>query len=533
MTRAQRAHRRVLAVLVALGAAGCGGSHQVPPAEIPPPEAEPQAAAEIEAPPREAPPPSGPRRDVTFPAVARTTLANGLEVNTAEWHELPIVYLRLVVRSGSETDPADLPGLASLVADMLEEGTRHRSSAELAEAVEFLGADISTSADSENVVIAFRAMRDQLPEAMRLVAEVATQPAFRQDELDKLKRRELDRLALSARNPIWLVRREFYKRLYGSHPYAHVDTTEEAVRRVKRTDLQRWHRANFVPSNAFLVVTGDVTPDDVQRAATEAFGGWRGRTVPAAPRPAPPARESREIVVVDRPGSAQSVIVAGNLAIDRDDPEWIPLEVANQVLGGSAASRLFMDLRERRSLTYGAYSAVHPRIDVGPFVVSTSVRTEVTNQAVDAIFEHLDRIVAEAPSEGEIHSAESFLADSFPLRIDTPGNIAQLVAELRTFGLPDDYYDTYRTRVQAVTPEDALTAAQASIHPAKALVVIVGEASAFAESLRALGPVTVVNATGEVTGHFDPATPESPAAAPEVEPSAAPAEPSAPPATTP
>ncbi|MBC7173749.1 MAG: insulinase family protein, partial [Polyangiaceae bacterium] len=378
------------------------------------------------------------------------------------------------------------------------EGTRRRSSAELAEAVEFLGADISTSADSENVTIVFRAMREHLEEAMAIVAEVAMEPAFKKAELDKLRRRELDRLALSARNPSWLVRREFYARLYGDHPYAHVDTTVEAVRRLSRNDLARWHRTHFVPSNAFMVVTGDVTPAEVERMAGEAFGKWRGSPVAVAERPAPPERAAREIVVVNRPGSAQSVIVTGNLAIDRNDPQWIALEVANQVLGGSAASRLFMDLRERRSLTYGAYSSIHPRIDVGPFVASTSVRTDVTADAVEAIFSHLDRITTSAPEPSEIADAGRFLADSFPLRIDTPANVARMVQDLRVFGLPDEYYDEYRSRVQAVTPEAALGAARGSIRPDKSLVVIVGEASAIAEGLRRFGAVTVVETDGSV-----------------------------------
>lgn len=517
--------RSAIALFLALGATACG-AHEVPPPEVPPLERA-TSRAETER-PREAPPPSGPRRDVAFPDVARATLPNGLEVNTVQWHQLPVVYIRLVIRSGGETDPERIPGLSDLVAQMLREGTRRRSSAELAEAVEFLGADMSTSADAENVEIVFRAMRSHLDEAMRIIAEVATEPAFKKDELEKLRRRELDRLSLSARNPTWLVRREFYKRLYGDHPYAYVDTTVEAVRRVSRNDLSRWHRTHFVPSNAFLVVTGDVTPEDVQRISGEAFARWRGRPVVAAERPAPPERTGREVVVVDRPGSAQSVIVVGNLAVHRTDATWIPLEVANQILGGSAASRLFMDLRERRSLTYGAYSVVHPRIDVGPFVASTSVRTDVTAEALGAIFEHLDRIVAEAPTASEMADAERFLADSFPLHIETPAAIGQMVEELRVFGLPDDYFDVYRSRVQEVTAEDALRAARNAVHPEKALVVVVGEAAAIAEALRPYGGVTVVQTDGRVSQRLE-ATNAAPA--PAGAPAAAPATAPTPPAT--
>ncbi|MAC24980.1 MAG: hypothetical protein CMH59_00550 [Myxococcales bacterium] len=484
----------------------CGGP-QTPEGTIPPMEDAPEVAEAPEtepAPAKQPPPESGPANDIAFPPIERAELDNGLELNVVRWDELPVVYLRLVVRSGAETDPEELQGLSDLVAQMLKEGTRRRSSAEIAEAVEFLGADLWTGADEENVHLVFRALSDQLDEAMAILAEVATQPAFRQAELDKLKRRELDRLALMQKRPNFLARRALYRRMYGEgHPYARVDTTEEALGRVGRRDLQRWHRRHFVPSNAFLVAVGDVTAEQIQSSAAEHFGRWRGREVQARELPEPPRRERREVVVVDRPGAVQSVILLGNLAIARDDEDFVPLRVANQVLGGSAASRLFMDLRERRSLTYGAYSQVGERVGVAPFVAYASVRTEVTEEAVGAFFENLDRIVAEAPPEPELANAQRFLSDSFPLKIDTPGKIASLVADLRVFGLPDDYWDGYRTSIREVSAEEALAAAQEHIRPEQMLVLVVGNAASFAEPLTQWGPVTVVDGEGEVQQTFE------------------------------
>ena len=204
------------------------------------------------------------------------------------------------------------------------------------------------------------------------------------------------------------------------------------------------------------------------------------------------------MVVVDRPGSVQSTIYVGNLAIARGDEAFIPLDVANQVLGGSAASRLFMDLRERRSLTYGAYSQVGQRVGVAPFVAYAAVRTEVTADAMSGLYEHLDRIVRDAPSADEIQNATTYLSDSFPLQIDTPAKIAAMVADLRIFGLDDDYWDGYRTAIRAVTPQAALAAARGHIRPDRALVVVVGTAADIAEPLRRYGNVTVVDAEGRV-----------------------------------
>lgn len=471
--------------------------------ETPPPPVEdtPEPVAE-----REPPPDSGPARDVAFPPIVRTSLGNGLELNTVTSDQLPVVHLRLVVRSGSETDPANLPGLASAVADMLQEGTKRRSSAQLAEAIEFLGADISTGADEENVHLVFRALSDQLDEAMELLAEVATQPAFAQGELDKLKRRELDRLSLQTKQPNFLGRRALFARLYGDHPYGRVDTTPEALRAMKRTDLQRWHRTHFVPGNAFVVAVGAVTPERVQAAAERAFGRWRGRVPASMELPALPTRHAREVVLVDRPGAVQSVIFLGNSAIARGDEDWVRLMVANQVLGGSAASRLFMDLRERRSLTYGAYSQVGERVGVSPFVAWAAVRTEVTGEAMNAFFENLGAIVTAPPSEIEIENAQRYLSDSFPLQIDTPAKVAGLVADLRIFGLPDDYWDGYRSSIRQVGADDALACARRHVRPSEMLVVVVGDAAQIAESLRVWGPVIVTDEEGNEKQRLDAAT---------------------------
>jgi predicted Zn-dependent peptidase len=273
--------------------------------------------------------------------------------------------------------------------------------------------------------------------------------------------------------------------------------------------LLRWHHEHFVGKNAFLVVAGDVDPEQVDEAATKIFGDWQPGKRAAPTYATPPQRSDRTIVVVDRPGSVQSVIYLGNLAIARANREWIPLMVSNQVLGGSAASRLFMDLREKRSLTYGAYSAIGERVEVGPFLAYASVRTEVTHEALGAFFQHLELIHEEPASPEELMNAKRFLSDSFPLQVDTPGKLAELVVELRTFGLPDDYWDNYRRAIRATSASEALYVARKYIRPDEALVVIVGQAADFARSLQEFGPVTVVSPDGEVKAKFEDKRPNA------------------------
>ena len=497
----QAALRIALASLACISlTARCGGSESSRPGAAGPSDPRPRAAEkEVHVQTEKQPPPaSGTARDVRFPTVAHSRLANGLSINTVELSQLPIASIELVIRSGSASDPENLPGLARLTAAMLKEGTEKRSSAELAEAIDFLGARFAAGSGQETLTIRMQVLSEHLKQALSIVAEVAMRPAFDAEELSKLKKRELARLAMSIKDPGYLASREFFARLYGEHPYARIDTTPEVVQKVGPEHLQSWHGAHFAPGNAFLVVAGDVTAEAVRGAAGKAFKGWKVRKVKREPYLKPPARTARNVVVVDRPESVQSVIFLGNLALERKHPDWVPLLVANEVLGGSASSRLFMDLRERRGLTYGAYSTVYEKVDVAPFRVYVAVRNQATEEALGALLGHLERIGTEAPPEPELSHARRYLVDSFPLLIDVPAKIASLVSDLRVFDLPDDYWDSYRSRIAGVSTEQALRTAAKHIRPERALVVVVGKAAEIAQPLGKYGPVTVVDTEGKL-----------------------------------
>ncbi len=461
-------------------------------------------------PQKEAPPASATARDISFPKIESIALDNGLTIDVVTRTELPIVNLELVIRSGGSSDPKELQGLSGIVANMLEEGTKKKKAAEFAEAIEFLGASLSTQAGTDTLRVRMNAMSEHLSPALELMAEAVLTPAFDQKELDKLKKRTLDDLTLKLERPAWVARRQFQRELYGEHPYARYDTTPEAVAKVKRTHLLDFHKQHFAPNNAFLVVVGNVTGEQVKQEAERLFGKWKKREVTQVSYPAPPQHKSLDIVVVDRPASVQSQIMIGNLAVTRNSPDFIPLMVANQVLGGSASSRLFMDLREKRSLTYGAYSRIDETPEIGAFRATAAVRNEVTGQAMDAFFEHLERVTKEAPPADELDAAHRYLADSFPLQIETADSIAALVADLKVFGLPDDYWDTYRTRIREVGAEAALSAAKAHIKPGQAVVVVVGKAAEIVPVLRKWGNVRVVDAEGKPVVAADPPAAEGP-----------------------
>jgi zinc protease len=500
-------NRFILSLLLSLG---CSGA-PTETATAPDPAAE--GGGEVVAVrPRMEPPASGPARDVSLPPITRTSLANGLEVNAVPTSSsFPLAYLRLVIRSGFAADPAELPGLAGLVANMLKEGTRTRTSAEIAETIEYLGADLQVGIDPMQTSLTIRGTADQLDAMMAILADVAMNPRFDAEEFTRLQRRETERLVVSYGDASVVARREFYRAIYGEHPYNHVDATPAAIERARTRDLTAFHRTHYVPGNAFLVVAGAVTPETARAAAESAFGRWRRRPVPTLRLPELPARTGREVIVVHRPGSQQSVINIGNLALARNDADWIPLEVANEILGGSASARLFMDLRERRSLTYGAYSGVDELAVPGPFRARGGIGRDPANPeldrsglAMDAFMEHLVRITTEAPSADEVRDATQYLSDSFPLSIDTIGRVAWMVGYLRIFGLPDDYWDGYRSAIRSVTPEQALAAARAHIDPEHALIVVVGDATTVAPLMRRWGPVRVVDIDdGHEVSRFD------------------------------
>jgi len=506
--------RTRVATLVTLLLPACAASTPAPAA---PPPAQPVVAvvAEPAAPAPEPPPASGPMRDLSFPAVEHIQLDNGFVVDLVKTAQLPTVSVELVVQSGAADDPAALPGLAGVVADMLREGTAKKNAGVFAEAVEFLGASINTSAGSETVRVNMHALSEHFDAALGLLAEATLTPAFDARELEKLRKRSLDELKLKMDKPTWLARREFQRALYGSHPYARYDTTEAALKKLAKKDLVSFHQAHFAPNNAFMVVVGDVSREVVESRVKALFGGWKKREQKEAAYPAPQPLPKRRIVVIDRPASVQSQILIGNLAIKRNDPNFVPLMVANQVLGGSAASRLFMDLREKRSLTYGAYSRVDETVDVGTFRASAAVRTQVTGEAVSGFFEHLDRIVKEPPAAEEIAASQRFLADSFPLHIETADRVAELLADIRVYGLSEHYWDSFRSDIRGVDAGRALTAARAHIHPEACVVIVVGRAAEVVPMLAPLGEVEVLDTNGAPV-----VVKPTPAAAPAAQPSA-------------
>jgi zinc protease len=424
------------------------------------------------------------------PEPVERTLACGLKVVAVHDTRQPLVNFRLVFRTGDVDDPEGRTGVASAMASLLNEGTEAYSSRELAEAVDLIGADLSAGSASDHTVVKASALVMFAPKILELLSEVVLRPVFPKEELDLYKQNAIEGLKYQRSQPDFLADEQVSRIIYGGHPYSVNSPTPDEIGTLEREWLTEFHASTFVPNNAVLIAVGDMEPEVLFAELETRFQGWEARDVPKTEFPPFPERNARTLTIVDRPGSSQANIVLSNLAIDRRSPDYFPVLLMNQVLGAGASSRLFMNLREEKGYTYGAYSRIYAKRFGGSFEATAEVRTSVTGESLNEFFAELERIRTEKVPEDELADARSFLTGVFPIRVETQGGlIGQIVAQ-RLYGLPDDYLVTYCDNVGAVTADDIASVASLYVQPGSIAIVIVGDAEevipqagAFADAL--------------------------------------------------
>jgi zinc protease len=422
-------------------------------------------------------------RAFNLPTPTETVLTNGLKLVVVEDNRLPIVSFRLAFRAGSVNDPTDLPGLASMTAAMLTEGTEKRTSQQIAAEVERLGASLSASAGADNSVIGASALAQYTDEILELMADILINPSFPESELNLARENAKQGLIAQRAQPSFLSDERLSKVLYGEHPYSVVSATEQSLDAITREKLIDAHRKMFTPDNAVFVAVGAVKADELAAKIESLFGAWKHSGETETNFAAPPERATRTIYLVDRPGSAQSNIVLANLAIKRSDPDYFPLLVMNQVLGAGASSRLFMNLREQKDYTYGAYSSLDARRLTGAFEATAEVRSAVTGDALKEFFYELERIKTEPIPEQELQDAKNYMTGVFPIRLETQEGLINQLVTMQMYNLPSDYLATYRENVAAISAEQAQQAANKYIAPDKMAIVIVGDAGQIWEQI--------------------------------------------------
>ena len=439
-----------------------------------------------------------PPRPISIPTSHETTLANGLTLVVVEDSRLPLVSYRLAFRVGGAFDPPALPGLTDLLAGLMPEGTRSKTSKEIADEVARMGASLSAGANSDYTIVAASALSQFNDPIMDLLAEVALEPSFPENEVALAKQNTKESLRQQRAQPSFLASEMVSRVMFGEHPYSVVAPTPESIDRATREEFVSFHHSKLVPNNAVFIVVGDVKYDDILKRAESLFATWqRGEDV-VANFPAPPVRTKRTAYLIDRPGSAQSNIVIANSGIIRTSPDYFPMLLMHTVLGANASSRLFMNLREDKGYTYGAYSNLDARRSAGTFRSTAEVRTPVTGDSLKEFFYELERIRNEPVSAKEIADAKSYLTGVFPIRLETQEGLTDQLVQIKMLNLPDDYLERYRDRVQAVTVEDIQRIAQKYVKPDEAALTVVGDGASVLEQMKPYSEdIEVYNTAGK------------------------------------
>lgn len=436
------------------------------------------------------PPAVGEAPAPTLPPVARAALAPGLDLAAVRVPGAPIVVLETVVRAGSAIDPAGSAGLADLTAHLLPEGAAGLGMLEIAERVDALGARLSVGTVHDAAWLRLIVLSANVDPALDLLADLVVRAEFPEPEVERVVAERAVDLRRERDDPSTVAGRAFAAELYGAgHPYGRPRRGSlESVGALGRDDFLEFYRRAWRPGGATLIAAGELDPEDLGRRAESALADWPAGRPPAVDV-GPPAEPGRGIVLVDRPGSAQSVLHVGHLGVARTHPDHDVLGVLNHLLGGAFTSRLNLELRERRGWTYGVRSSFSFRRGAGPFRVATQVDTAVTAPAVERIRQEIDRTARGPIEEAERALAVHGLTRSLPLRFESASQIAARVRELAVFDLPDDWWSGYAERLRAVTVEDLERAAAAHLSPERLLSVVVGDAERTAGPLAEIGPV--------------------------------------------
>ncbi len=432
---------------------------------------------------RQMPPPLAPR-PLKLPEHLETTLANGLGLVVVEDKRLPLISIRLAFRSGDANDPADQPGLSDMMSSLLTEGTATRTSRQIAEEVERFGATLAVGSSSDFTTVAASSLSVYADEILDLMADVSMNPSFPRNEVDLARENTKQLLIQQRAQPTFLASERLSQVMFGKHPYSRLSPTPEMLDAMTRDDLVSFRESTYIPNNAVLMVVGDVDRDAIIARIEQLFAAWEPGTLPDLDLPPLPKRSARSIHVVDRPGSAQSNIVIANEGITRTSPDYFSMLLMHTILGANASSRLFMNLREEKGYTYGAYSNLDARRLAGTFRATAEVRTSVTGASMHEFFYELGRIRNQAVSAEELKNAKSYLAGVFPIRIETQDGLIDQLVSIRMYDLPSDYLETYREQVNAVTAEDIQLVAQNYVTPDRAAIVIVGDAAEISEQVK-------------------------------------------------
>ncbi len=446
---------------------------------------------------------------VNLPKAQEATLSNGLRVVLLENHRVPTFTMQMVVLSGGLSDPADHHGLAQFTAALLREGTATRKSKDISEQMDTLGGTLNAGAgiSSFTTTVTSAGLVENLDGTLAIFADVIRNPKFPQEEVEKFKARLAQQLQFQRSIPQFLAAERFQRAIYGQHPAGLIVPPMDSIKKTTSEDLARFHATHYRPNNAMLAIVGDVTLKEMMPKLEKAFGDWQKGEVPRTTIPAAPEQGAMRIQLIDRPGSVQTVLQLGNLGIERTNEDYFAVLVMNQILGGGPAARLFLNLREDKGYTYGAYSQFGGSKFRGTVVSSSEVRTEVTEGAMKEFMYELKRIREEKVSAAELENAKRAIVGGFALSLEQPNALLQNIVTQKLYELPGNYWDTYPQMVSNITADDVQRAAQKYVNLSNLQIVAVGDAAKAREILAKYGTVEVFDAEGQPVTEGKKATP--------------------------
>jgi predicted Zn-dependent peptidase len=431
---------------------------------------------------------------VAFPSITQQTLPNQARVWSIRQDTVPLVTMLLIVRAGSAHDPSALPGLAGVMGDLLDEGTEHHDAIGLAEALASLGTELVIDVASDVTTFTLTTLSRFMEPALALMCDVLLRPRLREDDLGRVRELRLNRLRQLRSSASAVADRAFLAGIFGSHSYGHGTLgTSAALARVTLDDVRAFHAASIQPAGATLIVTGDAEPESVFTAAERQLGEWRQKTsgahpaaLPEVPVPSPPGPP--RVLVLDRPGAPQTEVRVGHIGPARRDADYHTLVTLNALLGGQFSSRINLNLREARGLTYGARTNFDFRLRSGTFSCDTNVQGDATALVASEILAEFEGVGGSRPvTADELERAKSSLTRGYVRQFETSAQLAAAASRLATFDLAADTFDRFVPEVEAVTPSSLAAAARANVRPADSIVVVAGDASGWRDKLESLG----------------------------------------------
>jgi predicted Zn-dependent peptidase len=430
----------------------------------------------------------GPTRNFPFPEIEKSTLPNGLRVWTVRHTQVPLVAFTLLIRRGASSDPAGKDGLAAVTADMLDEGSGDRSAIEIHEALARLGAQFDTDIGSDATVTSVTVLSRFTRRALDLLSDVVVRPAIREEDFSRVRQLRLHRLTQMRDMPGAVADRAFLKLLYGAHPYGHSPIgSETSLAAMHVDDARAFHARAIRPGVATLIAVGDCTHGEMAAMAAEAFADWTG-SVDGEPAAGDALPRASRLTVVPRPRAPQSELRIGQVSVARDTTDYHALVVANTILGGQFVSRINLNLREDKGLTYGARTAFEFRRQPGPFVLQVSVQTSGTARAIEESLGEIAGIRGPRPvTAAELELGIAALTRGYARSFETGEQLGRAALQLALYDLPDDYFEQFVPRIERVTAEDVSRVMARHLDPARLITLVVGDLDVIGADLPALG----------------------------------------------